>query len=70
MMKRYFVINHNYFASELAIVNPCWDDERLFREARKMNIAFYQHMIAYEWLAQLAGKTLQKAKLWNRTPPL
>ncbi|CRK97792.1 CLUMA_CG011171, isoform A [Clunio marinus] len=37
-----FARNHNYLAEGLAGVNPQWDDERIFQEARRTNIAIFQ----------------------------
>ncbi len=37
-----FARNHNTVAKGLAIINPQWDDETLFQEARRINIATFQ----------------------------
>ncbi|CRK86353.1 CLUMA_CG000238, isoform A, partial [Clunio marinus] len=37
-----FARNHNYLADGLVSVNPQWDDERIFQEARRINIAVFQ----------------------------
>lgn len=34
--------NHNLMANGLAELNPCWGDEKLFQEARRLNIATFQ----------------------------
>jgi hypothetical protein len=36
--------NHNKFAERLADLNPSWDDERLFQEARRIMIAVFQNI--------------------------
>ncbi|KAJ6642404.1 Peroxidase [Pseudolycoriella hygida] len=38
-----FARNHNYLAQGLAEINPQWDDETLFQEARRINIALFQY---------------------------
>lgn len=38
-----FARNHNYLADGLAALNPCWSDETLFQEARRINIATFQY---------------------------
>lgn len=50
-----FVRNHNQLADKLAIVNRHWDEETLFQEARKINIAVYQKVIYDEWLPVFLG---------------
>jgi peroxidase len=47
--------NHNQLAETLRRINAHWDDETLFQEARRINIAMYQHVIYSEYLPQLIG---------------
>lgn len=47
---------HNRLADGLSAINPHWSDERLFQEARRINIAEYQAITYYEWLPILLGK--------------
>lgn len=47
---------HNRLASGLSRINPHWSDERLFQEARRINIAEYQAVTYYEWLPILLGR--------------
>jgi peroxidase len=51
-----FVRSHNEIADKLAVVNPGWDEERLFQEARRANIAVYQRLLYKEWLPLLIGE--------------
>ncbi|XP_022824810.1 peroxidase-like [Spodoptera litura] len=63
----WFVRHHNYLASKLAELNPCWSDEKLFNVARNMNIAYYQQVLLYEWLSALEGRSnLIKAGIINK----
>lgn len=41
---------HNRLAEQLALLNPQYSEERLYQEARKINIAQYQKIIYYDWL--------------------
>lgn len=70
---------HNRLAAGLAQVNPHWDDETLFQEARRINIGIIQHVTYNEFLPILLGKEVmekfglvtQKEGYWNGwdTPP-
>ncbi|XP_022164640.1 peroxidase-like [Myzus persicae] len=51
---------HNRVAGLLAVVNPHWDDERAFQEARKIVVASIQHVTYGEWLPALLGKKYTK----------
>ena len=52
---RMWVLEHNRIAKELYALNYGWSDERIFQEARQINIAEYQHVIYYEFLPVLLG---------------
>lgn len=68
---------HNRLATGLAEVNPHWEDETLFQEARRINIAIIQHITYNEFLPILLGKevmdkfglVLQKEGYWDGYDP-
>lgn len=47
---------HNRIARELEAMNPCWDDDRIFSEAREITIAFMNQIVYYELMVVVLGK--------------
>lgn len=47
---------HNRIADVLQQLNPHWDDELTYQEARRINIAQFQQITYYEWLPLFLGK--------------
>ncbi|XP_043266726.1 peroxidase-like [Venturia canescens] len=50
------VREHNRVAMTLWALNPHWNDEKNFQEARRIVIAEYQHITYNEWLPLLFGE--------------
>ena len=46
---------HNFIVGELAEINPCWDDERLYQEGHKIVGAILQVIVYREYLPLLFG---------------
>ncbi|KAG4075838.1 hypothetical protein HA402_003664 [Bradysia odoriphaga] len=61
---------HNRIADVLQHLNPHWDDELTFQEARRINTAQYQHISYYEWLPIFLGaENMLKNRLIYKTKP-
>ncbi|GAB0489260.1 hypothetical protein MMPV_000477 [Pyropia vietnamensis] len=55
-----FVREHNRVAGVLARAFPCWDDERLYQEARQLVVATTQAITYNEWLPHALGPSPDK----------
>ena len=49
MFHTLFIRNHNRHAGIVASENPTWNDEAIFQEARRRNIAEYQAVVLYQY---------------------
>jgi len=59
-MQVIFLRTHNRFARILYKYNQNWDDDRIFEEARRINIAVYQNIVYNEYVPLLIGHKLMK----------
>ena len=59
IMHTIWMREHNRVARQLMRINPCWDDERLYQETRKIIGAMNQVIVYKEFLPVLFGRHLK-----------
>lgn len=59
---------HNRLADSLRSLNPHWEDERLYQQARKIFIGQYQHIIYNEFLPRILGPNAMSVYGLNLEP--
>ncbi|XP_075976370.1 salivary peroxidase/catechol oxidase-like isoform X2 [Anticarsia gemmatalis] len=55
-----WVREHNRIARALATLNPSWNSDKLYHEARRIVVAEIQHITYKHWLPALTGKSFNE----------
>lgn len=55
-----WVREHNRIARKLASMNPSWNSDKLYHEARRIVVAELQHITFRHWLPALTGKVFDE----------
>lgn len=61
-----FMREHNKLADELAVAFPEWDENKLFHEARKINIAQFQKIVYEEFFVTITGRRMRRSKGYRK----
>ncbi|XP_013194053.2 peroxidase [Amyelois transitella] len=59
-MQTLWVREHNRIARALATLNPGWNSDKLYHEARRVVVAEMQHITYKQWLPALTGKSFDE----------
>ena len=61
---------HNRVATYLSKLNPDWNDDRLYEEARRIVVAEIQHVTYNEFVPMLLGNRNPRTAFTNSKPTL
>lgn len=62
-----FLLEHNRLCDVLADAHGSWDDERLYQEARRLNIAGFQAIVLNEYYVAITGERLEDDYAYDDT---
>ncbi|GMR38468.1 hypothetical protein PMAYCL1PPCAC_08663 [Pristionchus mayeri] len=55
-MHTLYLRQHNKWAGQIKVLNPLWNDEKIYQETRRLMIALYQSHIYSEYLSKIIGQ--------------